>query len=58
MNSNNQLEEKKSNIVEKEQVAVSLIFRNVSKEERVKLERLAKEFGRKHKKLINYTSGK
>lgn len=37
-----------------EKVAVSLVFRNVSKENREKLEQLAKAFAKKHRKLVNY----
>ncbi|EPI9087742.1 hypothetical protein ACTBT5_003142 [Yersinia enterocolitica] len=37
-----------------EDVSVSLVFRNVPKEKRVALEKLAKEFTRKHRKLMNY----
>lgn len=37
-----------------EKVSVSLIFRNVPKEKREKLEQFAKDFSKKHRKLVNY----
>lgn len=37
-----------------EQVAVSLVYRDVPKEKRKQLETIAKEFAKKHRKLVNY----
>jgi hypothetical protein len=37
-----------------EQVSVSLVFRNVPEEKRAKLEQFAREFTKKHRKLLNY----
>lgn len=33
---------------------VSVIFRNVPKDKRAALEKLAKDFSKKHRKLVNY----
>ncbi len=37
-----------------ENVAISLVFRNVSQDKRVELEKLAREFSKKKRKLVNY----
>jgi hypothetical protein len=43
-----------SEVIADEQVSVSLIFRNVPEEKRAKLEQLAKDLGKKYRKLVNY----
>lgn len=43
-----------SAITVEDKVSVSLVFRGVPKEKRVQLERFAKEFSKKHRKLVNY----
>ena len=37
-----------------EKISVSLVFRDVPKDKRQQLEALAKEFAKKHRKLVNY----
>lgn len=37
-----------------EKVSVSVVFRDVPKEQRERLEQFAKEFSKKYRKLVNY----
>lgn len=43
-----------SAIAVEDKISVSLVFRDVPKEKRVQLEEFAKEFSKKHRKLVNY----
>lgn len=41
-------------LIDNKPSTVSLIFRNVPKEKRKELEKKAREFAKKHRKLVNY----
>ncbi|EFA7475122.1 hypothetical protein OYC38_17535 [Escherichia coli] len=46
--------EESTTVAENNNVSVSVIFRNVPKDKRAALEKLAKDFSKKHRKLVNY----
>ena len=46
--------EESTTVAENNNVSVSVIFRNVPKDKRATLEKLAKDFSKKHRKLVNY----
>lgn len=55
MTDSNKIKPKETTSVsENNSVSVSLVFRNVPKDKRIALEKLAKEFSKKHRKLVNY----
>ena len=41
-------------VITDENVAISLVFRNVPEDKRIELEKLAREFSKKKRKLVNY----
>lgn len=53
-NSKNVKVKNNSEISSNERVVVSLVYRDVPKDKRIKLEKLAREFTKKHRKLVNY----
>ncbi len=46
--------EENTTVAENKNVSVSVVFRNVPKDKRIALEKIAKEFSKKHRKLVNY----
>lgn len=50
----NEASEERTEVASNDQVAVSLVFRGVPKDKRVQLEKLAREFTKKYRKLVNY----
>lgn len=46
--------EESKRVAENQNVSVSVVFRNVPKDKRIALEKIAKDFSKKYRKLVNY----